>query len=350
VKQFHTPYQVKRRNIVMRLLFTALCLFCLSSCSSTEPPAWALVIHGGAGTIHASTLDEEKQAHYHARLDAALQAGQAILEGGGSALDAVTAAIQVLEESPLFNAGRGAVFTHAGRNELDASIMDGRDLNAGAVAGVTTVKSPIAAARAVMEESPHVMLSGPGAELFAGEHGLEIVDPGYFRTERRWQDLQKILQEESSRQTLVTEPRDWKFGTVGAVALDSAGNLAAGTSTGGMTNKRWGRIGDSPIIGAGTYASNESCAVSATGHGEYFIRRTVARDICAIVQYTDASLPVAAAQVVHDMLAPMGGEGGIIALDTRGTMVMEFNSTGMFRGSVSSLQQRETALFARPGG
>ena len=333
----------------MRLVIILACLTCLGACSLSEPPAWALVIHGGAGTIHASTLNKEQQAGYHTQLDAALQAGQAILDSGGSSLDAVTAAIQVLENSPLFNAGRGAVFTHAGRNELDASIMDGSDLNAGAVAGITTVKSPIAAARAVMEESPHVMLSGRGAEQFAAERGLEIVDPAYFHTERRWQDLQKALSEEDSEQAAIRVTRDRKFGTVGAVALDRAGNLAAGTSTGGMTNKRWGRIGDSPVIGAGTYASNESCAVSATGHGEYFIRRTVAREICAIVQYAGDGLRAAAAQVIHDILAPMGGEGGIIALDPSGTMVMEFNSPGMFRGSVSSRQERRTALFEKSG-
>ena len=331
----------------MRLLFTGLCLMSLCSCSPGEAPAWALVIHGGAGTIHASTLGEDQQAQYHEQLDAALVAGQEILADSGSALDAVTAAIQVLEDSPLFNAGRGAVFTHAGRNELDASIMDGRDLNAGAVAGVSTIKSPIAAARAVMEQSPHVMLSGRGAEQFAAEQGLEIVDPTYFRTERRWQDLQKQLKAEGTAHTSISSGSDGKFGTVGAVALDRAGNIAAGTSTGGMTNKRWGRIGDSPVIGAGTYAANQSCAVSATGHGEYFIRRTVARDICAIVQYTGATLPQAAATVIHDVLAPMGGEGGIIALDTRGNMVMEFNSPGMFRGSVSSRQERATALFEK---
>jgi beta-aspartyl-peptidase (threonine type) len=191
------------------------------------------------------------------------------------------------------------------------------------------------------------MLAGAGAEQFAAEHGLELVKPAYFHTERRWQDLQKILREEHNKQVETSPVRDWKFGTVGAVALDSAGNLAAGTSTGGMTNKRWGRIGDSPVIGAGTYASNDSCAVSATGHGEYFIRRTVAREICAIAQYTNASLEEAANRVVHDILVPMGGEGGIIALDTRGTMVMEFNSAGMFRGSVSTHQERKTALFAK---
>jgi beta-aspartyl-peptidase (threonine type) len=335
----------------MRYLLPIVSLLTLASCSGTAPPDWALVVHGGAGTIYASTLNAEQQADYHQQLDAALLAGEQILQGGGASMDAVTAAIQVLEQSPLFNAGRGAVFTHEGRNELDASIMDGRDLNAGAVAGVTVIKSPIAAARAVMEESPHVMLSGTGAEEFAREQGLEIVEPAYFYTERRWQDLQKIkheiLQSERNPQVLLEESKDWKFGTVGAVALDSAGNLAAGTSTGGMTNKRWGRIGDAPVIGAGTYAANESCAVSATGHGEYFIRRTVARDICARVQYAGTSLPDAAAQVIHDVLEPMGGEGGIIALDTQGNMVMDFNSPGMFRGSVSSRQARQTALFQK---
>jgi len=329
----------------MRYLTSLISLLILTSCSQSAPPDWALVVHGGAGTIHASTLNAEQQAQYHQSLDEALVAGEHVLESGGSSLDAVTAAIQVLEQSPLFNAGRGAVFTHEGRNELDASIMDGRDLNAGAVAGVTVIKSPIAAARAVMEDSPHVMLSGVGAEEFARERGLEIVEPAYFYTERRWQDLQKAQQNEQKPQASLQGSKDWKFGTVGAVALDRDGNLAAGTSTGGMTNKRWGRIGDAPVIGAGTYAANESCAVSATGHGEYFIRRTVARDICARVQFAGASLPDAAAQVIQDILKPMGGEGGIIALDTQGNMVMEFNSAGMFRGSVSSRQARHTALF-----
>ena len=331
----------------MRYLASIISLLIVTSCSQSTPPEWALVIHGGAGTIHASTLNAEQQAQYHQRLNEALVAGEQILENGGNSLDAITAAIQVLEQSPLFNAGRGAVFTHDGRNELDASIMDGRDLNAGAVAGVTVIKSPIAAARAVMEDSPHVMLSGVGAEEFARERGLEIVDPAYFHMERRWNDLQKILQSEQNPQVSLKESKDWKFGTVGAVALDSAGNLAAGTSTGGMTNKRWGRIGDAPVIGAGTYAANESCAVSATGHGEYFIRRTVARDICARVQFAGASLPEAAVQVIQDVLKPMGGEGGIIALDTQGNMVMEFNSAGMFRGSVSSNEARQTALFQK---
>lgn len=314
----------------------------------------AIVIHGGAGTITRASMTPEMEAEYRAKLEEALRAGYAVLESGGTSLDAVVAAIVVMEDSPLFNAGKGAVFTSEGTNELDASIMDGATLEAGAVAGVKRVKNPITLARAVMERSPHVMMIGTGAETFAAEQGIELVEPEYFFTQRRWDALQRIKAQEAKAASDVHGslpvvgpdaglalapaeepfPDDRKFGTVGAVALDRHGNLAAGTSTGGMTNKRFGRVGDAPIIGAGTYANNESCAVSATGHGEYFIRNVVAHDICALVQYRGLSLQAAADEVIMKKLVAQGGEGGVIALDRRGNIVMSFNSEGMYRGSI----------------
>jgi beta-aspartyl-peptidase (threonine type) len=304
--------------------------------SVTEAGDVVIVIHGGAGTIRRGDLTPELEAAYRSALDEALNAGHVILRNGGSSLDAVVAAVQAMEESPLFNAGKGAVFTSEGTNELDAAIMDGKTLMAGAVAGVKRIKSPIALARAVMENSPHVMMAGAGAETFAMDQGLEIVDPAYFFTQRRWDALQRAKAEEAGAQLTAHahDPDDRKFGTVGAVALDSHGNLAAATSTGGMTNKKFGRIGDAPIIGAGTYADNQSCAVSATGHGEYFIRATVAHDICARVKYRGIPLQQAADEVVMKELVEMGGEGGIIALDRQGNIAMPFNSEGMYRGSI----------------
>jgi beta-aspartyl-peptidase (threonine type) len=273
------------------------------------------------------------EQQYREALSAALTAGFAVLNRGGSSLDAVEAAIRPLEDSPLFNAGKGAVFTHDGKNELDASIMDGRNRKAGAVAEVTIVKNPITAARAVMEKSPHVMMVGKGAELFATQQGLEIVDPSYFWTERRWKALQKELMANPQSSALLLDHGDErKFGTVGAVALDKEGNLAAGTSTGGMTNKQYGRVGDSPIIGAGTFAENATCAVSATGHGEFFIRYTVAADIAARMRYRGDSLKKAAEDVINGTLKEVGGEGGVIALDAAGNVAMPFNSEGMYRG------------------
>lgn len=263
--------------------------------SSPPTTKWALAIHGGAGVIQRQAMSREREAEYRAALAAALNAGAKVLSSGDSALDAVETVIRLMEDDPLFNAGRGAVFTAEGRNELDASIMDGATLSAGAVAGVTRVRHPITVARAVMRNSSHVMLSGEGADEFARQHGLELVDPAYFFTERRWQELVTTLKEHGDpiprrpegapklQGSILTEPFESILGTVGAVASDSRGNLAAGTSTGGMTGKRWGRIGDSPIIGAGTYASNESCAVSGTGAGEFFIRLTIAREVCALV-------------------------------------------------------------------
>ncbi len=314
---------------------------------------WGIVIHGGAGVIRRETLSAEKEAAYRAKLTEALQAGHAVLARGGSSLDAVGAAIRILEDSPLFNAGKGAVFSHEGRNELDASIMDGRTLRAGAVAGLHHVKNPIALARKVMENSPHVMMVGEGAEAFAREQGVELVPPEYFRTEERWEQLQRALEKEKASQgqppSTLGPSRDpatgeEKFGTVGAVALDQEGNLAAGTSTGGMTNKRYGRVGDAPIIGAGTYASAR-CAVSSTGHGEYFIRYTVARDICARMEYQQLPLLESAHAVVMDVLVKAGGEGGVIAMDAHGNVAMPFNSPGMYRGYMGEDGTPFVAIF-----
>ena len=319
----------------------------------TRKVQWGIVIHGGAGVIRRESLAPEKEAEYRAKLTEALQAGHAVLARGGTSLDAVGAAIRILEDSPLFNAGKGAVFSHDGRNELDASIMDGQTRKAGAVAGLHHVKNPIELARKVMEKSPHVMMVGEGAEAFAKEQGIELVPAGYFRTEERWEQLQKALEKEKASQgqppSSLGPDRDSatgeeKFGTVGAVALDQAGNLAAGTSTGGMTNKRYGRVGDSPIIGAGTYA-NARCAVSATGHGEYFIRYAVAHDICARMEYSGLPLQDAASTVVMEVLVKAGGEGGIIAMDAQGHVAMPFNSPGMYRGYMGEDGTPHVAIF-----
>ena len=312
--------------------------------SSNHDPTnqFAIVIHGGAGTILRKHMTPEKESAYKLKLEEAIKVGYAILKHGGTSLDAVQKTINVLEDSPLFNAGKGAVFTNAGTNEHDASIMDGNTLNAGASAGTKTVKNPIDLARAVMDKSPHVMLSGEGAEEFAKEQGLELVDPSYFYTEDRFQSLQRIkkseltlLQNEAKQAFYDPIIKDSKFGTVGCVALDKKGNLAAGTSTGGMTNKRWGRIGDSPIIGAGTYANNNTCAVSSTGWGEFFIRAMVAHDISALMEYKGLTLQEAAKEVIQKKLPQLGGDGGIIAIDKNGNMVMEFNTAGMFRATIN---------------
>jgi beta-aspartyl-peptidase (threonine type) len=312
--------------------------------SAAEQPATprrlAIAIHGGAGVIAREQLGADGGAAYRQGLEAALDAGYAVLEAGGSSLDAVTTAVRLMEDNPLFNAGRGAVLAHDGRAYLDASIMSGKDLSAGAVTGVTTVRHPIDLARRVMEDSPHVMLSGEGAEEFAGLKGLERVPNDWFITPTRRQQLDRVLQGRSA-------PRNelQGLGTVGAVAVDARGDVAAATSTGGMTNKRWGRIGDAPIIGAGTYANNASCAVSATGHGEYFIRSVVAHDICALVEYKGWSLERAAKEVVQGKLVQRGGEGGIIAVDPQGNLVLEFNSPGMFRGLRDSSGRRKVGIY-----
>ena len=314
---------------------------------------FAIAIHGGAGTISKTKMTKEKRVAYEHKLKQARDAGFALLAKGESSQAAVIAAIQILEDSPLFNAGKGAVYTFEGEHELDASIMNGETLNAGAVSGVKTIKSPIALAEKVMEKSVHVMLSGEGAETFAKQQGVERVENSYFDTEHRYKSLlrakKKLAEKEkelkdfqAAHQTL---PNEYKFGTVGAVALDKSGNLTAGTSTGGMTAKRFGRIGDSPIIGAGTYANNESCAVSATGHGEYFIRYHVAADICARMQYQGISLEQAADIVINDVLVSAGGSGGIIAIDHAGNITMPFNSSGMYRASKSSTGEEFIGIF-----
>jgi beta-aspartyl-peptidase (threonine type) len=297
---------------------------------------WAIVIHGGAGGMTRENITPEIDKQYRESMTAAISAGKKILSEGGSALDAVEQTIRTMEDNPLFNAGKGAVFTHEGRNELDAAIMDGSNLAAGAVAGVTDIKNPITAARRVMTNSPHVMLAGAGASQFAKEQGLEIVPPSYFYTEKRFNELQEILKKE-------------KHGTVGCCALDKNGNLAAGTSTGGMADKRYNRIGDSPIIGAGTYANNNTCAVSATGHGEYFIRWTVAHDISALMEYKGLSLKQASELVVNDKLVKAGGSGGVICMDKSGNISMPFNSSGMFRAFATADGKEGIYIFKDEG-
>lgn len=309
----------------LNILFS-LFLVGLFSCSQPQTykknTQWAIVIHGGAGTILKENMSAEAEKEYRNKLSEAMNAGAEILKNGGNSLDAVTAAITTMEDSPLFNAGKGSVFTEEGKNEMDAAIMDGSNLKAGAVAGVHTIKNPILAARAVMDQSNHVMINGEGADIFAKKQGIEIVDSSYFFTERRWKSFQRANKN--------------KFGTVGAVALDLKGNLAAATSTGGMTNKMKGRIGDSPIIGAGTYADNKSCAVSATGHGEFFIRNVVAYDIGALMKYSGVSLKEASNYVIMKKLKDQGAEGGIIAIDKAGNFVMTFNTKGMYRAYKNS--------------
>ncbi len=310
----------------------------------------AIVIHGGAGTILQSNMTPELEAAYQDALAEATLAGHDVLTAGGTARAAVIAAIMIMENSPLFNAGKGAVFTHEGRVELDASIMEGRHLNAGAVASTTRTKNPILLADAILEHSPHVMLVGNGAEQFAQTQNLEMVENEYFQTERRRKALVRAIERE--RGAILSEDQDDpaelvkdKKGTVGAVALDQHGDIAAGTSTGGMTNKRFGRVGDSPIIGAGTYADNTVCGISATGHGEYFIRAAVAHDICARVRYKGISLQQAADEVVMQRLAAMGADGGIIGIDPAGNVVYSFNSAGMYRASITSTRELEVGIY-----
>ena len=307
----------------------ALLLVVACSPQQTKRPDYVLVIHGGAGVLDPKDFTPELEKAYLDKLQEALDSGKTILVGGGTALDAVVASVKVMEDSPLFNAGKGSVFTEAGENEMDAAVMNGKDLSAGAVAGVKTIKNPIMAARKVMEESRHVMLAGEGAEKFAREHDLEMADPSYFFDQKRYDALLKAQ----------------KQGTVGAVALDKSGNLAAATSTGGMTNKMTGRVGDTPIIGAGTYANNKTCAVSATGHGEFFIRYTVAHDISALMEYKGMGLEEAAHEVIFNKLLPVGGSGGVIAVDKDGNFTMTFNSSGMFRAYATSDGKQGKAIF-----
>ena len=300
----------------------------------------AIAIHGGAGALPRSEMRPEAEAQYRAELTSALDAGYQLLASGQSSLDAVVAAVKVLEDSPLFNAGRGAVFTHDGINELDASIMDGATLKAGAVAGLRHVRNPVELARRVMERSAHVMMIGDGAEEFALEQGIALVPRDYFHTQRRWEQLERARRADQPAAESINY-----FGTVGAVALDGRANLAAATSTGGMTNKKFGRVGDSPIIGAGTYASNATCAISATGHGEYFIRAVVGHDVSALMEYRGMKLADAVQLVVQEKLVALGGEGGVIAVDAAGNLALEFNCEGMFRAARTSAGAREVAIY-----
>jgi len=317
------------------LLILNLAIFACQTTAQKDKPSnkkelvYGLAIHGGAGNLVKGKISDSLEQAYLRKLKEATEVGYAILENNGSSLDAVVAAIEILENSPLFNAGKGAVFTHEGKNELDASIMNGSNLQAGAVAGVSRIKNPIKSARAVLEKSKHVMLSGKGAEEFAASVGLDTVSPTYFFTQKRFESLQRAISAE-------------KHGTVGVVCLDKKGNLAAGTSTGGMTNKKFGRIGDSPIIGAGTYA-DENCAVSCTGHGEYFIRYAVAYDVAAQMKYAQKSLKQATEEIINTKLKNAGGSGGLIAMDKDGNISMPFNTSGMFRAFKTN--QKETQAF-----
>ena len=366
-----------KKYLVLALVF---CLLSLSTSASAQKggftevkqlqspqnPRIGFIIHGGAGVIRRGSLTPELEKEYRAKLEEVVLAGYKTLLDGKSSLDAVEIAIRMMEDSPLFNAGKGAVFTADGRNELDSSIMDGKTLAAGAVAGLHHVKNPITLARAVMEKSPHVMMAGDGAEKFAREQNIELVDEKYFWTQKRWDELQKILKEEKEKsekgkkgsepgvpsrggtgshmnpQSAIRDPQSAaelpynKFGTVGAVALDRNGNLAAGTSTGGMTNKKYGRVGDAPIIGAGTYANNNTCGVSGTGWGEYFIRLGVARDISSLMEYRAFTVQAAADMVIHQKLQKLGGDGGVIVMDKFGNMAISFNSEGMYRAYINS--------------
>ena len=305
---------------------------------------FGIVIHGGAGTILKKNMTDSLEQAYQEKLKEAIMVGHEILKNGGTSMEAVTRTINIMEDSPLFNAGKGAVFTHDETNELDASVMDGATLNAGAVAGVQRIKNPIDLAVSVMDDSPHVMLSGKGAETFADERGFELVDPSYFYTERRFQSLQRIKEKEKialdhdAKVAHAIDPfiKDSKFGTVGCAALDKNGNLAAGTSTGGMTNKKWNRVGDAPIIGAGTYANNATCAVSSTGWGEFFIRAMVAHDISALMEYKGLTVQEAARIVIQEKVPALGGDGGIVAIDKNGNVAMEFNTAGMYRAHMNA--------------
>ncbi|HWA94339.1 MAG TPA: isoaspartyl peptidase/L-asparaginase [Terracidiphilus sp.] len=336
------------RRFFFPVLLLSMSMAGLNLPAEAQQPAhhWAIVLHGGAGVIERANMKPETEAAYRKALSEGLAAGAAVLDKGGSALDAVETVIRRFEDDPLFNSGRGAVFTAEGRNELDAAIMDGSNLMAGAVAGVTRTKHPITLARTVMEKSPHVMLEGAGADAFAQKEGLEMVPPSYFFTERRWQSLVRELKKEGlpipprpagvppAPEKPVAEidaPGAHKFGTVGVVALDKTGNIAAGTSTGGLTAKQWGRVGDSPIIGAGTYASNKSCAVSGTGTGEFFIRLGVAREVCNLVYFEKMPLQKAADEVIHGELTALKGDGGVIAITPDGQMAWSFNTPGMYR-------------------
>lgn len=335
------------------LIFTMMSSINSSHAQTTNGSSYVLAIHGGAGTILKKNMSEAMEKAYVEALTEALQKGYDQIKAGKTSLDAVVAAIEVMENSPLFNAGKGAVFTNQGKNELDASIMDGKNRKAGAVAGVTNIKNPIKAARAVMDKTEHVLLISKGAEEFAQKQGLEIVNPKYFWTQSRWDGLQKALERDKERMELDHDAqqsqlppafKDEKFGTVGCVALDKQGNLAAGTSTGGMTNKKFGRVGDSPIIGAGTYADNETVAISCTGWGEYYIRTAAAFNVSAKMKYGKLPLKQASQEAI-DEIGKMGGDGGMIALDKNGQVAMPFNTEGMYRGTVTADGKIEVLIY-----
>ncbi len=330
---------MKKIFLFVWLIFSFAVFSAIQAQDNTPGKDYMLVIHGGCGNFTKKDIPKEVRSEYEKILRESLLTGKKILEEGGSSLDAVEKCITIMEDSPLFNAGKGAVFTSDGHNELDASIMDGSNLNAGAVAAVSTVKNPISAARKVMTESPHVLLAGKGAENFAAEKDVEIVDPSYFKTEKRWKDYKKAkkLKEEFFKKK--------KNGTVGAVALDKKGDLAAGTSTGGMSNKKYGRIGDSPIIGAGTYAKNSTCAVSGTGWGEFFIRNVIAYDVSALMEYKGYNVEKATEYLMNQKLAEHNANGGVIALDKDGNYHIAFNTTGMFRGYIDKNGEIKVFLF-----
>ncbi|TDP40805.1 beta-aspartyl-peptidase (threonine type) [Idiomarina aquatica] len=339
-----------KSKLLLSVLATAMLGSTTVLADDHKPNDIAIAIHGGAGTITRANLTAEQEQAYKDKLQEALQAGYAVLDDGGDSTSAVIAAIQIMEASPLFNSGVGAVYTWDGEHELDASLMEGKTGNAGAVAGVKTVKSPIALTREVMEKSVHVMLSGEGAETFAQKQGLELVDNSYFNTDHRYQQLLRAKEkikasEQPEQQAWEYLDLDYKYGTVGAVAVDKEGNISAGTSTGGMTAKRYGRIGDSPIIGAGTWADNDSCAVSATGHGEYFIRYHVAADICSRVKYQNKSVAEAGDEVIHGVLQEAGGTGGVIIIDADGNIAMPFNTEGMYRGYMKADGKAHIAIY-----
>jgi beta-aspartyl-peptidase (threonine type) len=320
-----------RKPMVLLNLLIVLAILAGTRTQAGEAAPVAIAIHAGAGTIEREKLSAQKDREIRAKLEQAIRSGHEVLLAGGSALTAVTTAINIMEDSPLFNAGKGAVFNSEGQNELDASIMDGATLNAGSIAAVHRIRNPIDLALRVMTRSRHVMMIGDGAEQFALEQGFELVDPKYFHTDHRWQQLQDKKAMEASAGKVETS---W-YSTVGAVVLDQAGNLAAGTSTGGLTNKRWGRVGDTPIIGAGNYANNETCAVSATGTGEYFIRYVVAHSVCERVR-AGQSISEAASALIHDVLPGAGGDGGLIAMDSKGKIAMPHNTKGMYRASIDT--------------
>lgn len=320
-----------------KAILSTICIF-LIAFSVFGQEKYAIVIHGGAGVMSKDKISMERRAEYKAKLNEALELGEKMLKDGNTATDVVVKVINILENSPLFNAGKGAVFTHDGVNELDASIMEGNTLNAGAVAGVRDIKNPINAAREVMNNSVHVFLSGEGASTFAKQQGLDIVPNKYFFTESRYQSLQRLLKKERER------TKKDNMGTVGCAVLDMHGNLCAGTSTGGMTNKKFGRIGDAPIIGAGTYANNKTCAVSCTGHGEYYIRLGFARDISAMMEYKNLNIKDACSEEIRK-LSELKGTGGVIGVDAQGNIAMEFNTSGMFRGYIKSSGERNVAIF-----